>query len=114
MIVLPFITAEMLLDRGLTLLRGFSDSLSGQPPRLAYIESGPLTLAGRVHPRLASWLAALVGKLGLTRLESFRIPWSKVLDVGIDIDVDVDAEHTPAFAVEHWLRQHIIGRIPGA
>jgi hypothetical protein len=56
----------------------------------------------------------LVGKLGLTPLESFRIPWSQVLDVGIDIDVDVDAEHTPACAVEHWLRQHIVGRIPGA
>jgi hypothetical protein len=86
----------------------------GQPLRLAYIESGPLTQAGRVHPRLARWLAVLVARLGIRRMESFRIPWSHVLDVGLDIDVDVDVEHMPAFAVEHWLRQHIIGRMPGA
>lgn len=43
-----------------------------------------------------------------------RIPWSKVIDVGIDVDVDIDVEATPALAYEKWLEDHVIGRIPGA
>jgi hypothetical protein len=46
--------------------------------------------------------------LGITcfsaSLESFRIPWRKVLDVGIDIELDLEAEHTAAFALERWFR----------
>ena len=83
-----------------------------QPPCLAYIESGPITLAARLHPRLGRWLANVVSKFDLTYLESFRIPWPKVLDVGIDIALDLEAEHTAAFALERWLRKRIIGRIP--
>lgn len=85
---------------------------AGRPPCLAYLESGPLTLAARVHPRLQAWLSAWVVKFGLKHLQSFRIPWSKVLDVGIDIDIDMDAPQTPAFSVENWIRERIIKRIP--
>src|SRR4029434_7719229 len=37
----------------------------GQPPRLAYIEVGSITLARRLHPRLARWVALFARKLGL-------------------------------------------------
>lgn len=86
----------------------------GQPPRLAYIEVGLPTLARRLHPRLERWVAALQGKWGAKHNKPFRIPWSKVRDVGIDVEVDVEAKATPALAYEQWLREHIIGRIPGA
>lgn len=86
----------------------------GQPPRLAYIEVGGPTLARRLHPRLGRWVTSLGRKWGSNHGEPFRIPWSKVRDVGIDVEVDLEAESTPAFAWEHWLREHIIGRIPGA
>jgi hypothetical protein len=42
------------------------------------------------------------------------VPWSKVIKVGIDVKVDLDAEKTPALAWERWVRERIIGRIPGA
>jgi hypothetical protein len=32
----------------------------------------------------------------------------------VDVKVDLHATGTPAFAWEHWIRDHIIGRIPGA
>ncbi|WP_272913993.1 hypothetical protein [Nostoc punctiforme] len=35
-------------------------------------------------------------------------------DVGIDVEVEIEADATPALASEKWLREHIIGRIPGA
>ncbi|MFN6571159.1 hypothetical protein [Dendronalium sp. ChiSLP03b] len=86
----------------------------GKPPRLAYIEVGLVTLARRLHPRLSAWLAAVESKWGAKHSEPFRIPWSKVQDVGIDVQVDVDAEATPALAWEKWVREQIISRIPGA
>jgi hypothetical protein len=86
----------------------------GKPPRLAYIEVGMSTLARRLHPRLAHWVAALQGKWGAKHGESFRIPFSKILHVGIDVNLDLEAETTPVLDYEKWLRENIIGRIPGA
>ncbi len=83
-----------------------------KPPRLAYIEVGVPTLARRLHPRLERWVAALLGKWGAHN-QSFRIPFSKVRDVGIDVNVDLDAEATPVLAYEKWLREHFIERIGG-
>lgn len=85
----------------------------GQPPRLAYLETGATTLARRLHPRLADWVAAIQRKWGAKHSKPFRIPWSKVQAVGIDVEVDIDAEQTSALAYEQWLREHIIQRIPG-
>jgi len=87
---------------------------NGRLPRLAYITVGGTTLALRLHPRLAQWLAAVQRRWGIGRGEPFRIPWAQVRDIGIDVEVDVDAEQTPALAWERWLRKHVIGRIPGA
>lgn len=85
----------------------------GQPPRLAYLETGATTLAGRLHPRLQRWVAALESKWGAKQSEPFRIPWSKLRDVGIDVEVDIEAEQTSALAYEVWLREYVIKRIPG-
>ncbi|MBW4473655.1 MAG: hypothetical protein KME45_25250 [Stenomitos rutilans HA7619-LM2] len=85
----------------------------GQPPRLAYIETGATTLARRLHPRLERWVAAWQSKWGAKRSEPFRIPWSKVRDIGIDVEVDVDADETAALAYEQWLRDNVVKHIPG-
>jgi sporulation protein YlmC with PRC-barrel domain len=86
----------------------------GEPPRLAYIEVGVTTLAKRINPRLAGWVAAIARTWGAKQSEPFRIPWSKVRDVGIDVEVDVEAQETKALAYEKWLSDRIITRIPGA
>lgn len=85
-----------------------------EAPRLTYIEVGIPTLARRLHPRLQHWIAAVQSKWGAKQTQSFRIPWSKVRDVGIDVEVDLEAETTPTLAYEQWLREHIIKKIPGA
>ena len=87
---------------------------AGKPPRLAYLEVGAGTLARRLHPRLEKWVAAVERKLGIGDGRPYRIPWSKVRDIGIDVDVDLDVEQTPVLAWEQWVNQKIIGRIPGA
>jgi hypothetical protein len=84
------------------------------PPRLLALEVGGTTLAWRLHPRLGRWLSARRGRGAQTCGEAFRIPWTQLRDLGIDITVAVDAEQTPALAWERWLREQIISRIPGS
>jgi sporulation protein YlmC with PRC-barrel domain len=83
---------------------------AGGQARVAFVVVGGTTLLRRVHQGLATWLERRRGGSG----HSTRIPWSRVIKIGIDVKVDVDAERTPAFRWERWVRDHIIGRIPGA
>ncbi len=85
-----------------------------QPPRLAYIELGMSTLAHRLHPRLGERIEALGRKWGARQGEPFRVPWSKVQPLQLDLKVDLDADETPVLNWEKWLDQHVIKRIPGS
>ena len=84
-----------------------------KPPRLAYIEVGTSTLAHRISTRLGKFAESVGRRWGVRRGESFRIPWTKVGHVGIDVEIDLDAKETPVMDWEKWLNEHIIGRIPG-
>lgn len=86
----------------------------GQAPRLMYIETGPATTAGRISQRFAPWVFAFVSRNGPRRGASFRIPWSRIQHVGIEVKLDMDAEETPTFAWKQWMRERVVKRIPGA
>ena len=86
----------------------------GKPPRVAWLVIGGCTAARRIHPRFADWLLRWRRRWGPKDDEPLEVPWSKVLKIGIDVQVDLDAKHTSAWAWENWLRDHVIGRIPGA
>src|SRR5437764_15203506 len=66
-----------------------------RPPRVAAIELGSVVLARRVGPRMMHWMKKLRGKWGPKTDETYRIPWSKVKNVGMDVEVDLYAETTP-------------------
>ena len=78
--------------------------------RLAAIVIGGTSLLWRLNRRLARWADAKLGGEGRVTY----VPWSKVRKIGVDIKVDVEAPRTPSFHWEHWVRDHLIGRIPGA
>jgi sporulation protein YlmC with PRC-barrel domain len=82
----------------------------GAPPRVAYLVVGGTTLLWRIHPRLARWAERRLGGHGHVA----RIAWKRVLKVGVDVKVDVEAAGSPALHWEHWVRDHIIRRIPGS
>ena len=84
------------------------------PPRVVAAELGPVPLAGRVHPRLAAWLAGWLERRGSALAKPYRIAWSALRRVDNDFQVDVDAASTPIWAGEHWTRERVIGRLPGA
>ena len=85
----------------------------GKPPKVAYVEVGPTTLLSRFSRRLAHWYSRHDRKLGEGRGTSFRLPWNRLSRDGPGFVMDIDAEATPIFALEDWLRRHIVEHIPG-
>ena len=71
-----------------------------EPPHVAALLSGSI-----LNTRL----------LGGTQPESRwgRIPWSTVARVGTVVELDVAGEELDVTWTERWLRDHLIGRIPG-
>ncbi len=90
------------------------EAAPGAQPRIATICVGGVVLAGRLPGFVGRWCAAALRRLGPRHGVPFRIPWSRVLDVSAEIGVDVDSDAGDAMASSRWVRDHIIGRIPGA
>lgn len=86
----------------------------GKPPRVAYVEVSPITLISRFNRRLAFWYARHDRRFGKGRGIPFRIPWSRVTHGGPTLVVDLSVEATPINGFEHWLRVHVVEKIPGA
>ncbi|MER9399240.1 hypothetical protein NKI46_14050 [Mesorhizobium sp. M0615] len=87
----------------------------GKPPRIVAIELGSITLARRLGARPGEWMAQLTTRVGGKRhAVPHRIAWKKVQDNGLDIECDIEVGETSIFAWQDWLRDHVIGRIPGA
>jgi sporulation protein YlmC with PRC-barrel domain len=82
----------------------------GEPARVTHLVVGGTTLLWRIHPGLARWVERRRGTEGRPAM----IPWHRVRRVGVDVKVDVDAGQSPALYWERWVRDHVIGRIPGA
>jgi sporulation protein YlmC with PRC-barrel domain len=82
----------------------------GRRARVGHIVVGGTTVLWRIHRGLARWVEARLGGEG----QITRVPWRQVTTIGVDVKVDVEAERSPALRWEHWVRDHLIGRIPGA
>jgi hypothetical protein len=81
----------------------------GEPARVAFLVVGGTTLLWRLHRGLAAWAERKVGEGHLA-----RIPWRQVVKIGLDVKVALEAERSPANRWERWIREHVVGRIPGA
>lgn len=84
----------------------------GAAPRVAAILTGGHLLARRLHPRLEALARWLTRSCDPGQLEPMRIPWEKVMKIGVDVKVDVGADEGMPW--EHWVRDHILCHIPGA
>jgi hypothetical protein len=87
----------------------------GMPPRVIAIEIGSIALMRRLGPRAEQWMTNVAAWLGgLRHSEPHRVGWEKIRDIGSDIELDVDVGETAIFDWQNWLRDRVIGRIPGA
>ena len=84
----------------------------GLAPRVTAVLTGGHLLARRLHPFFEGLAVRLTRRFGPGKLEPLRIPWSKVRKIGVDVQVDIEADRGMPW--EHWVRDHIIRRIPGA
>lgn len=116
-LVRDVLDSQLLARRGLKM--GKVDGIvlelrEGAAPRVAAIETGLVPLSRRLGPGLARRVERLIVDRGLPVNPDLRIPWAQVRREGIEIRVGIDAETSPAYVCERWLRDRVIGRIPGA
>ena len=83
-------------------------------PRITAVELGSVVQARRVSARVGRWVERLSQRWGKMRPNPYRVPWSALERGDHDYRIDADAADVPTLAWEHWLRKHVIGRIPGA
>lgn len=83
-----------------------------EPPRVTYVEVGPVTLARRLNRRFGSWVARIDAHLGSGRGTPIRIPFSRIGFQGPSLRVDLVVSSTPIMAFEKWLREKIVRHIP--
>ena len=77
--------------------------------------SAAIALARRLGPRLGRLVSRLSARLGgAAHRDPCRIAWHRVRDIGVDIGLDLDVHDTTVFDWQDWLRDHVIGKIPGA
>jgi hypothetical protein len=86
----------------------------GRPPRVAFIDIGPSVQARRSPRWLAACVRWLIRKASGSADASVRVPFDKVTLQRNEVMVAIDSKDTPGGALERWLRDHVITRIPGA
>ncbi|HET7197813.1 MAG TPA: hypothetical protein VFI86_04045 [Burkholderiales bacterium] len=74
----------------------------GAPPRVAYLEIDGAAAWRRLGERFGRWARRLQR---LWDGGPYRFRWAQVRELSIHLELDVDAERTPAFALERWLRE---------
>ena len=79
---------------------GPRDAVPGEPAEVGALLTGPVLVT-----RL------LGGRPPTSRWE--RVPWSDVGHVGTAIELTVQADSLDLHWTEDWLREHVVGRIPG-
>lgn len=87
---------------------------AGRPPLVTAIEVSPITLLARFSQRLARWYAQWDARLGPGRGVPFRIAWEKLERTQLSLRFGSDVEETPINALEDWLRERIVERMPGS
>lgn len=84
------------------------------PPRVTALLLGPEAYGRRLGGRLGLWIASTAVRLGGTG-EPIRIPMEMVDEVGVSIKLKVPLDAVDrAERLDLWLRNNLIGRIPGA
>jgi sporulation protein YlmC with PRC-barrel domain len=85
------------------------------PPRVAFIEMGPVVLGRRLGARFGRLVSRLCSRVGGKEAgEPFRIPWNKVKDIGLDVEVELAIEETPLDDWQEWLRRKLLRSKAGA
>ncbi|WP_327686428.1 hypothetical protein [Streptomyces sp. NBC_00467] len=76
---------------------------------------GPAALAPRLGGLLARWVAAVTRRMSINRTEDpARLSMEHVTQIGAVVTVSLPEGHDHLHALEDWMRDNVIGRLPGA
>jgi sporulation protein YlmC with PRC-barrel domain len=79
------------------------------------IEMGSLTMARRIGVRTARLVAWFLARTASKRhAKSYQVPINAVCEIGLDVRLHLEVRDTPVHDWQTWLRENIVGRIPGA
>ena len=86
-----------------------------EPPSVTAILTGPGALTGRLHTRFGRWLRQVSPRLRDAGQDGpARVPWGWVDDLDSVVHLRVGRDALATDVGEDWVRDHVIGRIPGA
>ena len=84
-------------------------------PHVAALLSGPQALGRRMGGRLGNWISGVAGRVHpAENPDPLRIPWDLVASHDSTVKLTVRRELLAEPLLEQWLRDHVVGRIPGA
>ena len=87
----------------------------GGAPVVTAILCGPQALGPRLGGRLGAWTAAVARRLHPdAQPKPARIDFSHVAQIGTGVVLTTPVATLPNQRLETWMREHLIGRIPGA
>jgi sporulation protein YlmC with PRC-barrel domain len=80
---------------------------------VAALLTGQQALGPRFGGALGTWISATAARLDIHRRGPRRIAYDLVATVDSAVHLSVRRELLPEPALESWLNEHLIGRIPG-
>ena len=83
-------------------------------PYLTALLVGPHALGPRLGGWLGRWVTGVAARLDRERPGPIRIPYEHVDHVDSAVWLKIRRELLPEPQLEHWLREHVIARIPGS
>jgi len=84
-------------------------------PRVTAVLVGPAALAPRLGGKAARWLASVQRRLSVGEGKGpARLDFARVTGIGAVVRVDLPEENAGLHALEDWMRENVIGRLPGA
>jgi sporulation protein YlmC with PRC-barrel domain len=87
---------------------------AGGVPYLTALLVGPQALGPRLGGRLGRWVTTLAARWDADRSGPLRIPYEVVGRVDCAVELTVRRELLTEPELERWLRERVIGRIPGS
>jgi hypothetical protein len=87
----------------------------GGPPVVTAILSGPGALARRIGGRIGAWLESVHARLHPDQAPGpARISFGVVKRIDHSVELSVSKGDLGDHLFEAWVREHVIGKIPGA
>jgi sporulation protein YlmC with PRC-barrel domain len=89
-----------------------SEPTDGGPPHVTAVLTGPDALDPRLSRALSRWRTRRRRRRGDTTPRIATIAFGEVRDIGTQVTVSAGVRGYDR--TENWLRDHLVGRIPGA